>query len=65
MKRWGRVPPPEGARPEKSHPFGSPTIHPADWTLDLSMRAEIARLCEAITGHECPVLFHRTHGGFG
>lgn len=64
-RRWGALPPPGGRLPEKRTPFADPSWHPADWTLDLAARSELARLCEAITGAECPVVWHRARGGLG
>lgn len=63
-RRWGALPAP-GELPAKRSPFDNPTWHPADWTLDLVARAELARRCEEITGAECPVVWHRARGGLG
>lgn len=63
-RRWGAFPPP-GERTARRHPFDDPALHGADWTLDLAARAELARRCEAITGFDCPLVFHRAQGGLG
>jgi len=62
-RRWGRLPPPGRSDPEKKHPFDDPTVHPADWTLDLDVRKRIAALCKEVTGFDCPIVYHRTKGG--
>ncbi len=62
-RKWGALPPPEIAQPEKQHPFDNPALHPADWTLDLAAREKVAELCRELTGFDCPIVHHRTQGG--
>ena len=64
-RRWGALPPPGIGTPEKKDPFDDPTIHPADWTLDLDARRKVAAICEEVTGFACPIIYHRTQGGLG
>ena len=64
-RRWGALPPPGESLPARRHPFDNPALHGADWTLDLAARAELARECEAMTGFECPLVYHRMQGGLG
>jgi GT2 family glycosyltransferase len=62
-ERWGAFPKSGLALPEKRSPFDDASVHPADWTLDLALRNEIADLCQEFTGFECPVVYHRLKGG--
>jgi GT2 family glycosyltransferase len=62
-RRWGPTPARGTDRPVKSHPFDDPTLHPADWTLDLDARRTVAALCKEVTGFDCPIVYHRTKGG--
>lgn len=64
-RRWGPMPPAGVSLPARRHPFDNPALHGADWTLDLAARAELARECEAMTGFECPLVYHRMQGGLG
>ena len=61
--RWGPIPKDWRLPPEKKTPFDDTALHPADWTLDLAFRKQIAKLCRHFTGFECPILFHRPKGG--
>ncbi|MEK0451700.1 MAG: hypothetical protein RL088_3968 [Verrucomicrobiota bacterium] len=61
--RWGALPPPGVELPEKAHAFGDPSLHAADWRLDMDARRRVMELCKSITGWECPLLFHRAEGG--
>ena len=62
-RRWGALPPPGTNQPEKKHPFDDPSLHPADWTLDLDARRKVAALCKEVTGFDCPIVYHRAKGG--
>jgi len=62
-RRWGTLPPPGTAQPEKKHPFDDPSIHPADWTLDRDVRKRVTEICEEVTGFDCPIVYHREKGG--
>jgi len=64
-RRWGPLPPTCDELPLKEHPFDAPGMHPADWSLDLEMRAQIAQRCEDLAGVECPLIYHRVRGGLG
>ena len=57
-RRWGA-----GIEMEGRVPFDDPARHPADWTLDLEARAEVAGWCGELTGFDCPVVYHRALGG--
>lgn len=64
-RKWGALPPPGISEPEKQHPFDDPSLHPADWTLDLDARQKVAALCKEVTGFDCPIIYHRAKGGLG
>ena len=64
-RRWGALPASCDLPPEKHSPFDNAALHPADWTLDREARAHLARRCEEMTGHACPLVFHRACGGLG
>jgi GT2 family glycosyltransferase len=63
FRRWG----PQAAQASESryqHPFGDSGLHPADWTLDLEVRKQLARRCEELTNASCPIIYHKCTGAF-
>jgi GT2 family glycosyltransferase len=63
LEKWGSVPKKGSLVAENSFPFADSLLHPADWTLDLFMRRQIAALCLQLTGFECPITYYRWKGG--
>lgn len=61
-RRWGALPA-AGSSPEKVAPFDDLSQHASDWTLDLAVRDEIAKLHVELFGEVAPTLFYRSSGG--
>lgn len=62
-RRWGALPSRMLKGRRFPSPFDDPTRHPADWTLDFTRREQIAAACLSLTGHVCPLRYHRRSGG--